>query len=96
MIVNSKTMTLFLPQKKLKKIKSKCLEVYRAHEITLLELTRLLGTLTFTVQAIFPVRLQFQYLQQQQIATLKRSVSYMATVTLNAMAKEELDGGQKI
>ena len=58
--------------------------------MTLLELARLLGTLTPTIQAILPARLQFWYLQQQQIATLKRSVSNMVTVTLNAMAKEEL------
>ena len=44
-----------------------------------------LETLTSTVQAILQARLQFRYLQQQQIATLKRSVSYMT-----AMAKEEL------
>ena len=43
-----------------------------------------------TIQAILPACLQFRYPQQQQIATLKRSVSYMATVTLNAMAREEL------
>ena len=49
MIVNSKTMTLSLPQEKVQKIKSQCLEVYRGQEITLLELTRLLGTLTSTV-----------------------------------------------
>ena len=75
MIVNSKTMTLSLPLEKVQKIKSQCLEVYRAHEITLLELTRLLGTLTSTIQAILPECLQFRCLQQQQIATLKTSVS---------------------
>ena len=46
MIVNSKTMTLFLPQEKFQEITSQCLEVYRAQEIILLELTRLLKTLT--------------------------------------------------
>ena len=35
----------------------------------------MLGTLTSTIQAILPAHLQFPYLQQQQIATLKRSVS---------------------
>ena len=64
--------------------------MYRAQEITLSELTRLLGTLTSTIQAILPARLQFLYLQQQQIARPKRSASYMATVTLNAMANKEL------
>ena len=48
-VVNSKTMTLSLPQEKVQKIKCQCLEVYRAQEISLLELTRLLGTLTSTV-----------------------------------------------
>ena len=90
MIVNSKTLTLSFSQEKVPKIKSQCLEVYRAQEITLLERTRLLGALTSTIQAILPARLQFRYLQHQQIETLKRSVSYMATVTLNAMVKKEL------
>ena len=45
---------------------------------------------TSAIQAILPARLQFWYLQQQQIAILRRSVSYKATLTLNAMAKEEL------
>ena len=49
MLVNSETMTLSLPQEKVQKIKSQCLEVYRAQEISLLELTPLLGTLTSTV-----------------------------------------------
>ena len=49
MIVNPTTITLSLPQQKVQKIKSQCLEVYRAQEITLLELTRLLGTLNSTI-----------------------------------------------
>ena len=47
MIVNSKTKTLSLPQEKVQKIKSQCLEVYRAQEITLLELTRLFRNINF-------------------------------------------------
>ena len=43
----------------------------------------------FHYSTILPARVQFWYFQQQQIATLKRSVSYMTTVTLNAMTKEE-------
>ena len=78
MIVKSKIITLSLSQEKVQKIKSQCLELYRAQEITLLEITSLLGTLTYTIQAILPTRFQFWYLQQQQIATLKRSVPYMA------------------
>ena len=90
MIVNSRTMKLSLPQEKVHKIKSQCLEVCRTQRITSLELTWLLETLTSAIQAILPARLQFWYLQQQQIAILRRSVSYKATLTLNAMAIEEL------
>ena len=90
MIVNSKTMTLSLSQEKVQKIKTQCLKLYRAQEINLSELTSLLGTLTSAIQAILPARLQFRYLQQQQIAALKRGASSMATVTLNAMTKEKL------
>ena len=46
--------------------------------------------INFTIQAILLACLQFPYLQQQQIATLKGSASYMAAVTLNAMTKAEL------
>ena len=52
--------------------------------------TKLLGTLTSTIQAILSAPLQFQYLQQQQILTLKKSLSYMTKVTLNPLTKEEL------
>ena len=90
MIVNSKTMTLTLPLEKVQKIKNQCLEIYQAQEITLLELTRLLGTLASTIQAILPARLQFRYLQQQQISTLRKCVSFMTKVKLNPLAKEEL------
>ena len=58
-------------------------------KITQLDLTKLFGTLTF-IQAILPARLQFRYLEQKQISTLKKSSSYMAKVTLNTLAKEEL------
>ena len=61
MTVKSKTMTLSFPQEQVQKIKSQCLKVYRARDITLLELTRLLGTLASTIQAILRARLQFWY-----------------------------------
>ena len=61
MTVKSKTMTLSFPQEQAQKIKSQCLKVYRARDITLLELTRLLGTLASTIQAILRARLQFRY-----------------------------------
>ena len=61
MTVNSKTMTLPFPQKNVQNLKNQCLKIYQAQEITLLELTRQLRslTLTSTIQATITARLQF-------------------------------------
>lgn len=61
MTVNSKTMTLPLPQKNVQNLKNQCLKTYQAQEITLLELTRQLRSLTLnsTIQATITARLQF-------------------------------------
>ena len=56
----------------------------------MLDLTKLLAILTFTIQAIHTACLQFLYLQQQGILALKKSLSYMVKKTLNSLAKEEL------
>ena len=56
----------------------------------MLDLTKLLAILTFTIQAIHTACLQFLYLQQQGISALKKSLSYMVKKTLNSLAKEEL------
>ena len=59
-------------------------------EITLLDLLKLSRTLTSTIQAVLPVRLYFQFLQQEQILTLKNSLSYITKATLNLLANKEL------
>lgn len=59
MVINSKTMALFLTQRKEQKMKNHCLKVFTAPIITLLDLTKLLGKLNFTIKAILPARLQF-------------------------------------
>ena len=43
-----------------------------------------------TIQAVLPARLQFCFLQQQQILSLKQSQSYLTLVKLTPMAKNEL------
>ena len=48
MMVNSKTMTLSLPQEKVQKIKSQCLEVYSGQEITLTSLFKLFSQHVFS------------------------------------------------
>ena len=90
LIGNSQTTTLSLPEKKIVKIKDQCLSLYKAAGVSLLNLTKLLGTLFSTIQAVLPAHLQFRLLQQQQILSLKQTQSYLTLVKLTPMAKNEL------
>ena len=55
-----------------------------------LKLTKLIGHLTSTIQAILPARLQCRFLQQQQIQALKSHQSYQKEIVLNQDSKVEL------
>ena len=61
LIVNSQTMTLSLPEEKIVKIKDQCLSLYKGSEVSLLDLTKLIGTLSSILQAVLPARLQFRF-----------------------------------
>ena len=90
LIVNSQTMTLPLPAENIGKLEDQCLRLYKAWEVSLLDLTKLIGALSSTIQAVLPVRLQFCFLQQQEIVSLKQTKSYLTLVNLTPMAKNEL------
>ena len=57
---------------------------------TIMELTKLLGELSFTVQAVLPWRIQCRYLQQQQIPAVREANSCQAKVKLNQQSLAEL------
>ena len=88
--VNSRSMTLSLTEEKMAKIKSQCQDLYHRPCTTILELTRLLGRLSSTIQAILPARIQFRHLQHQQILALKQSQSFLSKVVLGKDSLEEL------
>ena len=64
-------MTFPLPKENIVEIKNQCLSFYKASEVSLLDLTKLIGIFSSTIQAVLPARLQFPFLQQQQILSLK-------------------------
>lgn len=64
LIMNSQTITMSLPEERIGKIKDQYLSLYKASEISLLNLTKLIGTLFSTIQAVLPARLQFYFLQK--------------------------------
>ena len=90
LLVDSLNMSLSLTPEKLMKVTSQCLEMYKTEKVSILQLTKLLGFLSSTAQAVLPVQLQFRYLQQIQVELLSRDPSYQHQVTLNSSAKEEL------
>ena len=64
--------------------------MYNKGSTSILELTKLLGLLASTIQAVLPARLQIRNLQQLQIKSLKLRKSFQSVVKLTPLAKEEL------
>ena len=70
--VDSLIMTLYLPEKKGSKVQRQCLEL----QVSILELTKLIGLLSSATQAVLPAQINFRYLQQQQMQALKLQELY--------------------
>lgn len=83
-------MTISLPEDKLQKGKLQCNDLSQSPHVSILQLTKLLGHLTPTIQAALPARLNIRFLQQKQIQTLKEKDFYLVNTTLNDNSKKEL------
>ena len=57
------------------------------NSLTLIDLTKFLGKLTSTVQPVLPAKLQIRFLQQIQIQTLRKNMTYESVITLDEQAK---------
>ena len=71
-------------------IQNQCVKLLQTQKTTVMELTKLIGLLSFTTQAVIPARLQHRFLQRQQIQALNKSQSYQADMILNKQSLEEL------
>ena len=90
MVINSKEMIISLPEEKLQKVKLQCLDLYQSLQVSILQLTKVLGHLKSTIQTVLPARLNIGFLQQQQFQALKEKKSCLANITLNNKLKQEL------
>ena len=90
MQIDTTNMCLFLTKEKLEKVTQKCWELYNHPKTNILELTRLIGLLSSTIQAVLPARIQLRYLEQQQILMLSQKKSYLSAITVNQEARTEL------
>ena len=83
LVITSIQITLSLTEEKLKGILKECKIIFSMKEITVLQLTQLVGLLSSTIQAVIPAQIQFHYLQLQQVSVLKEGMSYKEKIILN-------------
>ena len=90
LLLNSIQMSLSLTEEKVKGILQECNIIFSMKEITVFQLTQLVGLLSSTIQAVLPAQIQFRYLQIQQVSALKGEKSYKKKIILNDQALGEL------
>ena len=83
-------MALALTEEKMGKVILKYQNLLSYPQSTVLELTKLIGLMSSTIQAVLPDRLHLRYLQQQQIESLNQACSYQADIVLKSLWKHEL------
>ena len=69
------------------KMSQKCQEILTEPKTSVFYLTKLIGLLSSTAQAILPARIQLWYLQQEQILALQKKRSYSGHVILGNLAR---------
>ena len=90
LIVNSVNLTLSLSLHKVQKVQEECTKMYNRNWTSMLELTKLLGLFSPTIQTVALARLQIWKLQQLQMHSLKLKKPFQLNVKLTASVKEEL------
>ena len=89
-VVNSVTMTMSLPEEKIKSIARACQTILKQETVTVRELSRVLGKMTAASQAVLPAPLCYCNLQRVKTLAYARTQSYEAVVPLDTLAQEEL------
>ena len=68
----------------------KCQNLYQSHHVSILELTKVLGHLTSTIQTVLPVRIYLLSYKQLRIQALKKEGPYKGNIVLSRDSKQEL------
>ena len=89
-LVNSLDLSLSLPRDKIRKIQSKCQDLLNTPVTTVRELSKFLGLLSSSIQAVFPAPLHYRYLQQAKNSVIRFRKSYEAVVHLDSECLQEL------
>ena len=89
-LVNTRNMTLLLPDCKVSSIKTLCSTLLSQRDVSVRELSRLIGKLTASIQAVFPAPLHYRNLQQLKHQALSRDRSFDSRIPLSIEATDEL------
>ena len=90
LVIDTEKMTFTLSEKKLKHGSQQYQDIFKQTKTSVLNLTKLIGQLSSIFQAILLARIQFRYLQQEQILALQKKRTYSGRVTLGNLGREEL------
>ncbi|XP_070545984.1 uncharacterized protein [Ptychodera flava] len=90
MVINSQEMTISLPQDKVNRLQVECQSLLHRDSVTVRCLSKLLGKMTATLEAVTVAPLHYRSLQKDQLAVLSQTGSYDAPLSLSLEAKEEL------
>ena len=89
-VIDSNAMTLYLPEGKAQSLTKLCQQTLTSQQITLRELSSLIGKLRATAPAIMPAPLQLRYLQHLLIQKQHLYQCYESSVSLDKQCKTEL------
>ena len=90
-VADSADMSLALPKDKVRKIRKECQEMLQAQEVPIINIARLLGHLSASIQAVFPAPLHFRFLQADKNQALQTKSAYSQMWRHSLEAKEELE-----
>lgn len=89
-LVDTTRLTLTLPTDKLERIQKECRDALKTQSVTVRQLSRLIGRMTATVQAVLPAPLHYRSLQLLKNRAFARTQSFETSLVISREAKDEL------
>ena len=89
-LVNSFDLSLSIPRDRIRKIQSKSQDLLNTPVTTVRELSKFLGLLSSSIQAVLPAPLHYRYLQQAKNSVIRFRKSYEGVVHLDSECHQDV------
>ena len=86
MLIDSTTMEFILPTEKSENIQRECRNLLKTQQLSIRQISRVLGLLEFTRPAIWAAPLHYRHIQLLQIESLRRTCDFDTQVNLSKEA----------